>query len=1179
MKNNDIPSLNLNNENKDKNLFKLSQKSPNNMNRFNPNKLNQNIMMKEAEKKIKENNIKRHGNNLNSFSIESNTLQNLINRADMLNTNYNYLNNNTQIKNLITQYPSSKTNRTNDQNKNNIKKKPTVNLSKKTEEIIRRRQLDKKIERNNSKKRNKDKKIPLTNSKPATFKEFKKLSSLKKKGATINKNNNYIHNRNITNKNNENENENSEKDENYNKKYFETKRVSISFEKDKMGEESIENDDEDEEQKKIYNISTLNYNTEDVNNEKKYKISGHSNSLRGANYDYDSCFEDDFKSQKGKCIKSQSRSFDKNEYNNYTYDTINPDNIDNNTKKSSQKEVNQYISLDNEKNSKENININIKETNKEKKEEINIENIENIENNGILNKTKDKDKYKDKEKVNINNDIIYLNNSTVNTDDFSANTNTNLTDNNNFKNGEKNNLSNNSNPKIDKNKNEVENIKNIISTTVKNINLNLDNSDIFNKEKQNNNTNKDNYILTEIKDNKNDLLLKNLNNNNNKNDKINIYAPKKIVNYFHLKTNHNNNNNNNNNDNNEIKNDINHKNENENDENINNTNEAKEKTINSQRRITYSKKLAPSNIFFQKNKSNSNNKKCKNQFKNIQTEIKSIKPKKYVSKLNSSFEGTKNLQMNNIFMNNNIFNNNFNYQYRDTNSLINPELSNNYYYHLNNNTTNNLIYEINKPSQIFFKLNNNSTKNVNKMQFFNVNNSINNYNNNNFILPINNDNLFHENINNTENEDVLLNNINFEDFIILEQKLNDIKYTLSGKNLIINECFEYLNYYYNSTIYRNIDDLFINYIDINDLKICLGYNILSIMICYNCSLDINIFEQTHLLVKEILDSNYKNLILLYEHILKNLISNNRINIRNNLWLLKIKNIINNYKNYEEKNTYNEYISLNRNIEMTNIEKIKINTNFIMNNSNIILTNIKAKNNEQLLTFFKSMNEKLYENIFFYFFKYILNIINFQGSIVGITLIQNHFNNINIILPYIKTKNIKKYSLVLDLEETLLHFNLNINNNNEGIVDIRPGTIKFLDDISEYYELIVFNEGEQKYTDLLIDSIEENKIYFEHRFYREHIIIDNNDIVKDLNRIGRALDKTLIIDNMAQNYKFQKNNGILIKSFWGDNRNDNILNNLSIILIKIAKDGGDIRNGLIKYKNEIVNKITIGKNNL
>jgi Dullard-like phosphatase family protein len=290
----------------------------------------------------------------------------------------------------------------------------------------------------------------------------------------------------------------------------------------------------------------------------------------------------------------------------------------------------------------------------------------------------------------------------------------------------------------------------------------------------------------------------------------------------------------------------------------------------------------------------------------------------------------------------------------------------------------------------------------------------------------------------------------------------------------------------------------------------------------------------------------------------------------------MKNIINNYNNFEQKNKFNEYISLNENPETSVLEKIKLNTNYIMNNINIILTNVKLKNNEILLTIFKTMNEKLYGNIFFYFFNYILHIVNYKSSIVGNIIMENHLlNNINIIMPYIKTKNIKKYSLVLDLEETLLHFNMNMNNNNEGVVDIRPGTIKFLDDISEYYELIVFNEGEQKYTDLLIDSLEQNKIYFEHRFYREHVIIDNNDVVKDLTRIGRALDKILIVDNMAQNFKFQKNNGIIIKSFWGNNPNDNILNELAFILIKIAKDEGDIRNGLIKYKNEIVNKITIG----
>ena len=108
-------------------------------------------------------------------------------------------------------------------------------------------------------------------------------------------------------------------------------------------------------------------------------------------------------------------------------------------------------------------------------------------------------------------------------------------------------------------------------------------------------------------------------------------------------------------------------------------------------------------------------------------------------------------------------------------------------------------------------------------------------------------------------------------------------------------------------------------------------------------------------------------------------------------------------------------------------------------------------------------------------------------------------------------------------------------------------------------------------------MEQNKIYFEHRFYREHIILDNNDIVKDLVRIGRDLDKILIIDNMKQNFKFQKNNGILIKSFYGKDEY-NILEELGKILIKIAKDGGDIRRGLIKYKIEIINKVTLGKKN-
>ena len=97
-----------------------------------------------------------------------------------------------------------------------------------------------------------------------------------------------------------------------------------------------------------------------------------------------------------------------------------------------------------------------------------------------------------------------------------------------------------------------------------------------------------------------------------------------------------------------------------------------------------------------------------------------------------------------------------------------------------------------------------------------------------------------------------------------------------------------------------------------------------------------------------------------------------------------------------------------------------------------------------------------------------------------------------------------------------------------------------------------------------------------------VIVHYNDyesISKLINNIKdyNVLDKILIVDNMKQNFKYQKDNGILIKSFYGEEegKGEHVLEDLANILIKIAQDGGDIRNGLIKYKNEIINKVTLG----
>ena len=91
--------------------------------------------------------------------------------------------------------------------------------------------------------------------------------------------------------------------------------------------------------------------------------------------------------------------------------------------------------------------------------------------------------------------------------------------------------------------------------------------------------------------------------------------------------------------------------------------------------------------------------------------------------------------------------------------------------------------------------------------------------------------------------------------------------------------------------------------------------------------------------------------------------------------------------------------------------------------------------------------------------------------------------------------------------------------------------------------------------------------------RKHAVIVDNDFVKDLNRIGRSLDRVVIVDNMPQNFRLQQDNGIIIKPFWGEDINDSALYELMPILMNIAHEGGDIRNGLARYRVDIIRKVS------
>ena len=244
---------------------------------------------------------------------------------------------------------------------------------------------------------------------------------------------------------------------------------------------------------------------------------------------------------------------------------------------------------------------------------------------------------------------------------------------------------------------------------------------------------------------------------------------------------------------------------------------------------------------------------------------------------------------------------------------------------------------------------------------------------------------------------------------------------------------------------------------------------------------------------------------------------------------------------------------------------------------ILLRNL---NNDKFQNEFYSMEQNISHlsggEIIKFFRKKILRIINKNRSVNGIDASFygiNENSNFHIKIPYLNYKSDKKYTLILDLDETLISFKIVDNISNKGILRLRPGLYEFLLSVKNNYELIIFTSATKEYADPLIDAIEKKIKYFDFRLYRHHTIIYENEFVKDIGKLGRPMNKLIIVDNLPQNFRLQKENGIMIKPFWGEDRYDTTLYELGIILNKIANEFYDTRKGINEYRNDILSKVT------
>ena len=89
-----------------------------------------------------------------------------------------------------------------------------------------------------------------------------------------------------------------------------------------------------------------------------------------------------------------------------------------------------------------------------------------------------------------------------------------------------------------------------------------------------------------------------------------------------------------------------------------------------------------------------------------------------------------------------------------------------------------------------------------------------------------------------------------------------------------------------------------------------------------------------------------------------------------------------------------------------------------------------------------------------------------------------------------------------------------------------------------------------YADWILDQIDEQG-FVKHRLYRQHCSPNDDYAIKDLRYLGRDLRKTIIIDNLKENFEnTTPQNGIWVES-WFDDLEDNVLTLLIPFLEQIV----------------------------
>lgn len=173
-----------------------------------------------------------------------------------------------------------------------------------------------------------------------------------------------------------------------------------------------------------------------------------------------------------------------------------------------------------------------------------------------------------------------------------------------------------------------------------------------------------------------------------------------------------------------------------------------------------------------------------------------------------------------------------------------------------------------------------------------------------------------------------------------------------------------------------------------------------------------------------------------------------------------------------------------------------------------------------------------------------------------------------LLPLKSPEHTDKMTLVLDLDETLVHSSFKPVKRPDYVIPVeingqmtavhvvkRPHVDQFLISMSAHFEIVVFTASLPRYADPLLDLLDEQGTVT-HRLFRDACQPWGNNYVKDLRVLGRDLSRTIILDNSPASYAWHPENAVPVSSFIDDVADQELLDLIPIL--RSLKEAEDVR---------------------